>query len=64
MTDQLEYCLDGFAFYSVSTPTVFAEFKLPKTGVLTGQDRKNYARLLELADLHKTPIVARQYRIG
>lgn len=60
-----EYARDGYRFYSVSTPSVFAEFELPlDIFKCSPQERRNWHRLEDLAAIHQTHVQASNYRLG
>jgi hypothetical protein len=60
----MQYAKDGFAFLSVSTPSVFEEYEIPVNGKLRGRDLRNYERLQDLAEIHRTSINSSSYRTG
>lgn len=59
------YAPDGFAFFSVSTPNFFSEFKLP---IDDSADNKTQAaqrnRLERAAEAHGTYVRVSSYRLG
>lgn len=55
----------SWQWYSVSTPSVFCEFKLPvDDAIMTRTHRRQYAKLQRLAEQHGTRIQASSYRLG
>lgn len=52
-------------WYSVSTPSVFLEYRLPADDAhLTATHRRQYAELQRLAERHGTYVCASPYRRG
>lgn len=60
-----QYADDGYAYYSVITPTVCLEYRLPNDPHrYTREDRKKWAVLEHAADIHDAPIIPSGYALG
>lgn len=60
-----KYAPDDFAFFSASTPSVFAEYLLPIEDALdTRRQAAQRRRLERIADDHGTYVYRSSYRLG
>lgn len=53
---------ESWQWYSVETPSVFREYRLPEN--MTQEHYRQYAELQQLAELHQAPITCTSYRRG
>ena len=61
----MNYAPEGYKFFHVSTPSVFAELLLPTYAEeRTRKEQKEYDRLEDLAGLHGTYVGSSYYRLG
>lgn len=61
----MKYARDGFAFYSVSTPSVFLEAELPlNANDWTSKDYRQWDELETATERHGCAIQKNSYQLG
>ena len=61
----MKYASEGYRYYSVETPSVFAEELLPEDDLdMTAAHQRRYQKLLDLAERYGTHVTTTTYQRG